>query len=314
MGPINMLDIRGVDLNLLVSLDTLLEQANVTRAAARLGLSQPALSAQLARLREVFQDPLLVPSETGRGMALTARALELKEPLRAALEELERIVKRPPVFDPMTAQRVFSIVANDNAVVMLGLGLLHRLRSGAGPGIRVSFQSPRSDLLPGLLERGEVDVLLGSERTIPRGMKMRKLLDERFRMAQRKGHPRGTGTLTLEEYCGLQHVLVSSVGGSFHGFMDEHLEKQGHQRTVAVSVHTYTLAPMVLEATDYVCTLPARFLAGFADRLDCFELPLTLPDFTLSAAWHPRCQEDPGHLWLREQLIEVARRNGVSPA
>jgi DNA-binding transcriptional LysR family regulator len=97
--------------------------------------------------------------------------------------------------------------------------------------------------------------------------------------------------------------------------MDEQLERVGHRRTVSVSVQAYSLVPMVLEATDHVCTLPERFLARFTDRLDSFELPLALPDFTLSAAWHPRSQEDPGHHWLREQLTQVAlsRRGGQAP-
>src|SRR5580704_12598667 len=105
MRPINMIDFRGADLNLLVSLDVLIDEANVTRAAARLNVSQPALSAQLARLRDLFHDPLLVPSRTGRGMIPTARALELRGPLHVALKELETVIRRPPAFDPRTADR-----------------------------------------------------------------------------------------------------------------------------------------------------------------------------------------------------------------
>src|SRR5215469_4837022 len=114
MGRINMIDLKGADLHLLVSLDTLIEEGNVTKAAARLNISQPALSAQLARLRDLFHDPLLVPSNTGRGMIPTARALELRDPLHGALKDLETVINRPPIFDPLTAGRTFAITATDH--------------------------------------------------------------------------------------------------------------------------------------------------------------------------------------------------------
>ena len=187
-----MLDMKGVDLNLLVSLDVLIEEANVTRAAARLGVSQPGLSAQLARLRDLFGDPLLVPSESGRGMLPTSRALELKGPLHAALKDLETVVRHPPRFDPKVDSRTFAIAASDNATIVLGLPLMERLRDEAGSGVRIAFQAARSDVVATQLERGEVDILIGSERMVPPAMKARKLIDEMYVMVQRRGHPRGT--------------------------------------------------------------------------------------------------------------------------
>src|SRR5580704_2931510 len=123
-----MINLRGTDLNLLVSLDALIEEANVTRAAARLNISQPALSAQLARLRRLLHDPLLVTARSGRGMTPTARALELRGPLQQALRELEKIAKSPPAFDPKTADRTFAIAATDNATVILGVGFIESIR------------------------------------------------------------------------------------------------------------------------------------------------------------------------------------------
>jgi DNA-binding transcriptional LysR family regulator len=290
----------------LLSLDVLIEEANVTRAAARLGMSQPALSAQLARLRGVFGDPLLVPSETGRGMLPTTRALELKDPLHAALKDLETIVHRPFSFDPRLDARTFSIAASDNATIVLGLPLVERLRVTAGPGIHIAFQSARSDAVASQLERGEVDLLIGSQRMEPPAMKARKLIDETYLMVQRKGHPRGGARLDLDGYCSLQHVLVSTSGGSFHGFIDEQLEKLGYRRSVVLSVHQFVLAPMIVEATDFVSTLPERFAQRFSDRLDMFELPFAAEGFSLFAAWHPRAQTDPAHRWLRRELMEIA--------
>lgn len=299
-------DLRAIDLNLLRSLDVLIEEANVTHAAARLGVTQPGMSAQLARLRALFHDPLLVPSERGRGMAPTSRALELRAPLHAALKDLEAVVRVPARFDPRTDARTFAIAATDNAVVVLGLPLIERLRQAAGREIRLSFSSTGADVASEL-ERGEIDLLIGSERMVPPAMKARKLLEESYVMIQRKGHPRGSAPADIEAYCAMEHVLVSTSGGSFHGFIDEQIEKLGYRRSVALSVHQFVIAPLVVASTDFVSTLPRRLAARFADRVDLFELPFSARGFSLFAAWHPRAHADPALIWLRNQLVEVAR-------
>ncbi|WP_341675281.1 LysR family transcriptional regulator [Niveibacterium sp. SC-1] len=300
-----MIDLRNVDLNLLISLDALLDTRNVTRAAERLHLSQSSVSAQLARLRQVFEDPLLIPAESGRGMTPTARAQALAVPLHAALKDLEAVVRRKPVFDPQRDERSFQIAASDNAVVVLGLPLMERLAALAGPGIRIGFRNAEAARLAEQMERGEIDLLLGSERMVPPSMKARRLIEEDFVMAQRKGHPRGTAGLDLDTYCRLPHVLVSTSGGSFHGFMDEQLEGLQRSRPVVLSVQQFTLVPEILRTTDYVSTLPRRLAARFAHLLDAFELPFAARGFSLYAAWHPRNHQDPANLWLRETLAQA---------
>jgi DNA-binding transcriptional LysR family regulator len=302
-----MVDLNGADLNLLVSLDALIEEGNVTKAAVRLNVSQPALSAQLARLRDIFRDPLLVPSKTGRGMIPTARALELRGPLRGALKELETVVKRPPIFDPSTVERTFAIATSDLLTVVLGEGLIARVQKVAGPGVRVSFRSQNPDLIADQLEHGQIDLAIGDERNAQCAMKSIKLFDDRFFMAQRRGHPRGTKPLDLDTYCRLSHVLVSNAGsGSFRGKIDEQLEEIGRRRRVVLSVHQFILVPMFLRITDHVATLPERFLDRFNDDLDRYELPFKSRGFTVSASWHPRNEVDPAHIWLRNELIAVA--------
>ena len=123
---------------------------------------------------------------------------------------------------------------------------------------------------------------------------------------QRKGHPRGTAPLDLDTYCALDHVLASTSGGSFHGFMDEHLDELGRERRVALSLQHFALVPELLSKTDYVSTLPSRFAARYLDRLDTFALPFEARGFTLYAGWHPRNQADPALVWLREMLAELA--------
>lgn len=301
-----MVNLKGADLNLLVSLEALIDERNVTRAAARLNISQPALSAQLARLRHLFNDPLLVPARSGRGMIPTERALEIRPPLRVALGELERLIKCPRGFDPKTVDRTFAIAATDNATVILGIDFIERMQDVAGPGLRTSFRTPNPELSGDLLERGEVDLVIGSMRTVPRGMKTQKLFDDRYLMAQRKGHPRGKRPLTLQSYCGLSHILVSTTGGSFQGDIDLQLEKIGRRRGVVLSLHQFNLVPLFLKSSDYVATLPARFVARYADQLDLFDLPFKAEGYRLLAAWHPRNHTDPGHLWLRNELYNVA--------
>ena len=301
-----MVDFKGVDLNLLVTLDALLDERNVTHAAERLGLTQPAVSAQLARLRRIFDDPLLMPADTGRGMVASARALALLEPLHAALKNLESIVRRRPEFNPMTDARRFVIAASDNATATLGMSLLEKLPVAAGDGVRVAFVHARQCDIAAQLESGEVDLLIGSERMVAPTMRAHKLIDETFVMAQRKSHPRGMRRLTLDAYCKLRHVLVSTSGGSFFGFVDEQLQLLARSREVAVSVQAFTVVPDLLCHSDYVCTMPARLAARYADRLDAFALPFDLPGFSLSAAWHPRNHADPAIAWLRNTLAAVA--------
>ncbi|WNL46026.1 LysR family transcriptional regulator [Dyella sp. BiH032] len=297
-----MVDLRGIDLNLLVTLDMLLAERNVTRAATRLHLTQPAVSTQLARLRRVFGDPLLIPAESGRGMVPSAYALAMAEPLRAALKDLESVLRYRAGFDPREAKRRFVIAASDNATSVLGIRLMEALSREAGPGVAVAFVVPELQRIAAQLESGEVDLLLGSERMVPSAMKARKLYDERFVLAQRKGHPRGARPPTLPGYCALRHVLVSTSGGSFHGFMDEHLEALGRKRDVVASVQSFAMAVELLCATDCVATLPARLAMRHADRLDSFRLPFKAHGFTLSAAWHPRNHADPGLRWLLERV------------
>lgn len=297
------MDLRQIDLNLLVSLDALLAECNVTRAARRLHLSQPALSAQLARLRQIFDDPLLLPAEAGRGMTPTARALALGPILHSVLKDLESVVQYRPSFDPRTDERSFQLAANDTAMVVLGLPLIEQIASCAGPGVRIAFRNPDASLIAAQMEGGEVDLLIASERILPVSMKVKPLLHGSFVMAQRKDHPRGTAPLDMDAYCALQHVLVTEFGGRFSGYIDETLAEQGHRRNVVVSVEKFMLVPEILRNSDYVCTLPSMLRSRFSSVLDMFDLPFDDRGFGLRLAWHPRNHTDPAVVWLRNTIV-----------
>lgn len=296
-----------MDLNLLASLDVLIQEANVTRAADRLGLSQPALSARLAKLRELLRDPLLVPSETGRGMVPTPRALALRDSLHATLAGLEAIVRGPSGFDPMTDARNFTIAASDYATIAVGLPLIEKVQELAGHGVKLSIRNlPPNEVADAALERGEVDIVIGTGQRLPAQLKARKLSNEKLVLAQRKGHPRGTGPLDLASYCALDHIMVSPIDGGLTGFLDDQLASLGYRRNVAFAVPQFLLAPMIIERSDLVAALPSRFAERFLDRVDIFDLPFALPSFSLFAAWHPRNQSDTAHIWLRSRLAECA--------
>jgi DNA-binding transcriptional LysR family regulator len=194
---------------------------------------------------------------------------------------------------------------------VLGVGLIARAQKLAGPTVRISFRTPNPELIAVQLERGQLDLLIGDQRNVPHGMTVQRLYDERHVMAQRKGHPRGKKPVDLDTYFSLSHILVSNSGvGSFRGDIDEQLEKLGRRRNVVYSVHQFILVPMLLRTTDCVAALPSRLLDRFAGELDTFELPFVPRGYTVSAAWHPRFDADPAHVWLRGQISAVA---GASP-
>ncbi|WP_298493884.1 LysR family transcriptional regulator [uncultured Maritimibacter sp.] len=295
------------DLNLLRSLSILIEEGNVTRAAARLGISQPALSAQLVRLRDLFGDPLLVPSETGRGMLPTPRALELRLPLEGVLSDVEALLARAPAFDPRRADRRFTIAASDNGTTVLGLELLADLARQGIEGIKLAFVPLNARSLRADVEAGEIDLVIAHLDDVPAGLRTRAVLDDRQHLVQRRDHPRGTGPVTLADYCRWRHVLVTTEG-RMRTAVDDHIEAQGYRRDIALTVPQYILAVLAVAQSDMFALVPARLAERFTDRVDGFDIPFRPSGFSLQLAWHSRNQTDGGHQWLRDRIVEIAAR------
>ena len=299
------MDLRPTDLPLLVSLDTLLELKNVTRAAQRLHMSQPALSSQLARLRVLFKDPLLTPSETGRGMVATPKALELAAPLRDAIGRLSLLGKRNDAFDPSTAQTTFRIAGCADAFATLASRLVCKIHSRGNPSISLSFVHVAGEIALEAFENGDIDILLDNVHAIHPSLRMRRLPDDGYVMVQRRGHPRGTHPPTLREYCALQHLQVVHSPGD--DAIDVELQQLGCVRQVAVAVANYGILLDILARTDMVATVPTR-LIGTAAEADAVhvELPFALPNLALAMAWHRRSDGHTAHRWLRECVIASA--------
>lgn len=301
--------LHRLDANLLLTLDALLAESNVTRAALRLGIQQSALSARLARLRVIFGDRLFVPSPDGRGVLATPRALALRPTLAKVLSLLEGMVRDAADFDPATTRRTFTLALHEIPAGILSPHLVPRIAMAA-PSARLVLAAPSPVNLAERLESGDIDICIGTEALARDAWLGRALFEDRFLTAQRKGHPRGLAPLDLASFCAAEHLIVSADGGGFFGQVDAALAPLGLQRRVALSVQTYGLAPTIIAASDYLCTLPSRFIARFGDRLDLFEPPLALDATKLTAYWHPRVQDDPAHRWLREQVFAAAAATG----
>ncbi|UHQ22804.1 LysR family transcriptional regulator [Lysobacter sp. 5GHs7-4] len=293
-----MLNLRRLDLNLLVTLDALLAEHNVTRAAQRLNFSQPAVSVHLAKLREVFGDPLLLPGP--RGMRPTARADALREPLRQALEAVQRAVSSPQPFDPARAQRTWRVAAADYSESAVLLPALAGLRAQA-PGCRLAVLQMLPPRIVRQAEQGDIDLALHITEGAPEELHRRALFKERYVLVGRADHPRLKRRPTLAQFCALDHVLVSPDGGGFHGATDQVLAQAGLARRVVLSVPHFLFVKSVLAGTDLVAMLPSRLVRG-ASGLRVHEAPLDIPGFELSMLWHERSHRDPAHRWLREHI------------
>lgn len=291
-------------LPLLPSLVALVEEESVSQAAKRVGISQPRMSARLASLRVVLDDPLLVAAAGRRGLVATDRARAIADAARGALADLDAAVAGR-VFDAARAERIFSIMANDNAATIAGLPLMSAVRRMAGPDVRCALHQFDTARL-GDLEKGRIDLALGAPAQFARmpALMVRTIVRDRFVVAVRPG---GACPVDLDDYCNRDHVLVSGDGGGFTGLVDRAIADRGRWRRVALSVQSYLLAIEAVAADDLVATLPLSLLTASARDLALGEPPLPLSPFTLVAAWHPRVDSDPSHRWLRDRLGELYR-------
>ncbi|HEU0070984.1 MAG TPA: LysR family transcriptional regulator [Alphaproteobacteria bacterium] len=289
------------DLNLLATLDVLLSEGSVARAAKRLRLSPSAMSRTLARLRETTGDPLLV--RAGRGLVPTPRALELRGQVGPLVEAAEAALRPAQAVDLKTIARTFTLRASEGFAETFGPDLIARIRQDA-PGLRLRFmQKPDRDSAP--LREGEADLETGvvGEATSPE-LRMQALFRDRFVGVVRQGHALSRGKMTAARYAAADHVLASRRGND-RDRIDDLLKKQQLERTVAVIVGGFATAIALARHSDLVASVPERHTANLREGLCSFALPVAMPQITVSLLWHPRMDADPAHRWLRERLREI---------
>ncbi|HTZ34980.1 MAG TPA: LysR family transcriptional regulator [Stellaceae bacterium] len=302
------MDIRAVDLNLLKAFAALDSERAVTRAAARIGLSQPAMSHALARLRELFADDLFVRGQSG--MAPTARAREIAPLVAAAIERIETALNLGARFDPAASAATFTAGMGEYAEVAL-VGRLADAFGRAAPQARLRLVALHGADAAEQLEQGRIDAAVAHLRTLPPAVESAVLFRDPFVVVARGGHPIAQAPLTVEAYAAQRHVLVSPRGEP-SGALDRVLVDYGERRHVALVVATYLAVPAALAASNLIATLPSRTAALIAGPAGLVVLPLPV-DFALTVrmAWHRRAAGDAAQSWFRGLITEAARADGA---
>ena len=298
------MDFHGIDLNLLVAFDALMSERNVTRAATRVGVSQPAMSAALSRLRNLLGDPLFQRSSAG--LVPTARARDLAQPVAAALHQIALAMLSQPAFEPGTASVTFKLGLQDYPTLVLLPALVDALEH-ATPGISLNILAYNDrDTAVDLLDAGAIDVAIGvAPGLMDARILTRPLMRDAFVTVVSADHPAASGPMDLRTYLDLRHVLVSPEG-QLHGLVDQTLAQQGKQRKLALTVPQLFAVPAVIARTQMAATILERaaIQAQASHRLAMFPPPLALPDITFHLIWHRRSDSNPAQQWFREFIAE----------
>ncbi len=310
------MNIARIDLNLMVYLDVLLRERNVTRAAEQLGITQPAMSNGLRRLRELFNDPLLI--RTSEGMTPTERALELQPLIRDALLAMEKTLRPSEAFEPGCSQRVFRVMASDYAESTLIPLVLKQMRCEA-PNVTLDVLTP-SDVSFHDVEQGRVDMAINRFDSLPQSFYQSSIWEDGFSCVVSKENPI-LRNFTLESYLQSRHIWVSKTGMGIGvgvnpedvqrlGWVDEALALVGKKRHISVFTRHYQVAMLLSAQNDLIATLPTRLadMERFSSNLAVLPPPFTIPPFNLSMAWSSLLHNDSGHQWLRQIIKGVANR------
>ena len=289
------------DLNLLVTLDVLLAEGSVARAARRLRLSPSAMSRALARLRATTGDPLLV--RAGRGLVPTPRAIELRGRVSQLVQDGVAILRPAEKLDLEHLVRTFTLRTSDGFVENFGPDLVARVREEA-PGVRLCFV-PKTDRGSASLRDGIVDLETGvvGKTTAPE-LRAQALFRDRFVGVVRMGHPLCEGEITPARYAAGRHIVVSRRGLD-RGPIDEALSPLGLERDIATIVAGFATALALARASDLIASVPERHTGNLRAGMHGFALPVVAPEITVAMLWHPRMDADPAHRWLRGRVRDV---------
>jgi DNA-binding transcriptional LysR family regulator len=304
--------VRHPDLNLLVAFDLLLTERSVAGAAARMGLSAPAMSRTLARIRESVGDPILV--RAGKKLVPTARALELHEQVRQTAATAMRLLSpgKPEAFHALDRQ--FTLCAHDMFVATYSGSLLASLRSHA-PKVALNFTA-ETELDRESLREGRADIWIGAWTPLHPEIRVQTLFSTRFVGLAREDHPIFEGDITPERFCAYDQIEVAqhSAGATE---IDERFAKLGLKRQIVLTIPTYLVARPPLLNSDFVMTVPETLtgrLAALFPGTRAFAIPVALEPFAVIQAWHPRVDKDAAHAWLRTTIFETCRARRSPPS
>lgn len=299
-----MANIRNIDLNLLFAFDALYDERSVTRAAARLSLTQPTVSGMLHRLRHIFSDPLFVRSS--HGIVATPRAEAIAGPIKELLQKVQSLVSAS-AFAPAQAEGTIKLIASDYIQHALVAPLISALRRRA-PKLKV-LVAPRQDLgVTELMARGQIDLYISSREVADPDLPSLLLYRDRFICVARKRHPLKGRRISLRQLCKFDHLLVHPTGRSLWGPADERLAAIGCKRRVAVALPSFHMLFELLATDDFLAFVPERVLRGRQFDFKTFDTALDMPPIEVIASWHQRVSEDARHLWLRQTLAAVAQQ------
>ena len=297
------MNLSKVDRNLFIVFDAIYTEANLTRAGQIGGITQPAVSNALARLRETFNDPLFV--RTAQGMVPTPMAQNIIGPVRSALQLLRVSVQESRTFTPQQANKTYRISMTDLTEAVILPPLFQRLRRLA-PAVQIeSFLSKRRETTKELAA-GRLDFAVDAPLNTDTQVRHVKLMEDRYVCALRQGHPLAKEKISLDEYLSLTHIQISSRRSGL-GYVDLSLGKMGLQRRVALRSQHYMMASTVLQNTDMAMTVPERFARRHG--LHYVQLPVNdVPSLETHLYWHESTDQDPANRWMREQIIEIAQQ------
>lgn len=301
-------NLRKLDLNLLLTLEALLKDPNVTRAARALNLSQPTVSVQLAKLRKSLNDPLFLPGP--RGMRPTARAELLRASLSEALGMLDKAISPPGPFIPGESSHTWQVVAADYCENTVLLPVLQMLRRDA-PGTRLAILSGANSYMAKSAGQDKVDLFFHIPEESPQGLRSRTLFREEYVLASRVGHPLLKTAPKLRQFLELDYVMISPDGGGFWGNTDKVLSEMGLSRKVVLSVPHFMFAVFTIATTDMVGMLPLRLVKN-NPQLQYFPPPIDIPGFDMNMLWHEHLHREPAHKWLRDLIVRSVEGEGTS--
>ena len=297
------MELKDIDLNLLVVFNQLLVERRVSKVADTLGLSQPAVSNALARLRKLTDDALFLP--TTKGMEPTPYAQQLAEPIALALGMIHSAVNQRTSFDPPTARRVFTVGMTDIGEIYFLPALMEELAKVA-PGVTISTVRNTSVNLKDEMEAGRINLAIGLLPQLKAGFFQRRLFRQRYVCMFRKGHRLDKRKVSLAEFSSADHVVVVSEGTG-HGKVDELLERSGILRNVRLTVPHFVAVGHILHKSDMIATVPERLARALVEPFELAYVghPATLPEIAINMFWHAKFHKDPANEWLRGLVFRM---------